>query len=139
MADVKPSMPSAVAENADRRRSHRVNITMPVVVKGKINGQAFEEESHTISVNAHGGMIRLAAKVMRTQQISLVNPKTTEEMPCTVIFLGQKENGKTEVGVEFVQPSPRFWRIAFPPEDWDPTERKRPGSSAPRPPQATPR
>jgi len=22
------------------------------------------------------------------------------------------------VGIEFLEPSPRFWRIAFPPEDW---------------------
>lgn len=131
MSDAKPSIPSATAESADRRRSHRVNITMPILVRGKVNGQNFQEETATVSVNAHGGMVRLAAKVVRTQQVSLVNPKTTEEMPCRVIFVGQKENGKTEVGIEFVEPSPLFWRIAFPPEDWDPSERKRPASSRP--------
>jgi hypothetical protein len=136
MSDTKASIPGATADSADRRRSHRVNITMPILVRGKAGGQPFQEAASTVSVNAHGGMIRLATKVVRTQQISLVNPKTTEEMPCTVTFLGQKENGKTEVGVEFVEPSPLFWRISFPPEDWDPSERKRPASS--RPP-ATPR
>jgi hypothetical protein len=139
MSETKTSsLSGAAADNSDRRRSHRVNITMPILVRGTIGGQNFEESAQTASVNAHGGMLRLAAKVARGQQISLVNPKTTEEMPCTVIFLGQKENGKTEVGVEFSEPSPLFWRIAFPPEDWDPSERKRPGSSAQRPPTPTP-
>ncbi|MGD0957006.1 MAG: PilZ domain-containing protein [Candidatus Acidiferrales bacterium] len=132
MSDGKTSIPGATADTSDRRRSHRVNITMPILVRGKVDGQNFQEQTATVSVNAHGGMIRLVAKVVRTQHISLINPKTTEEMPCTVTFLGQKENGKTEVGVEFVEPSPLFWRIAFPPEDWDPSERKRPVS--PRPP-----
>ncbi|MGA3295372.1 MAG: PilZ domain-containing protein [Candidatus Acidiferrales bacterium] len=134
MSDMKASIPGAAADGADRRRSQRVNITMRVLIRGKVGGQSFEEETATVSVNAHGGMIRLAAKVTRTQRISLINPKTTEEMPCTVTFVGQKENGKTEVGVEFVEPSPLFWRIAFPPEDWDPSERKRPAAGVPHPP-----
>jgi hypothetical protein len=131
MSDMKASIPGATTDSAERRRSLRVNITIPILVRGKVGGQTFQEETSTVSVNAHGGMIRLLAKVVRTQQISLINPKTTEEMPCTVTFLGQKENGKTEVGVEFVEPSPLFWRIAFPPEDWDPSERKRPATSRP--------
>lgn len=134
MSETKPSIPGSITAENERRRSQRVNITMRVLVRGKVGGQSFEEESQTTSVNAHGGMIRLAAKVTRSQQISLINPRTTEEMPCTVMFLGQKENGKTEVGVEFIEPSPLFWRIAFPPEDWDPAERKRPGGPPPRPP-----
>lgn len=136
MSDTKASIPGAAADSADRRRSLRVNITMPILVRGNVGGQNFEEDSSTVSVNAHGGMIRLVTKVVRMQQISLINPKTTEEMPCTVTFLGQKENGRTEVGVEFVEPSPLFWRIAFPPEDWDPSERKRPASPrSPAPPR----
>lgn len=132
MSDLKP-MTSGLTDTAERRRSHRVFISMPVLVRGKHAGQPFEEETQTVSVSAHGGLIRIAAKVARGQAISIVNAKTAEELPCTVTSLGQKENGKTEVGVEFNEASPLFWRIAFPPEDWDPSERKRPGSSAQRP------
>ena len=71
-------------------------------------------------------MLRLAAQVTRMQEVQIVKPKTAEELPCKVIFLGQRDSGKTEVGIEFTEPSPLFWRIAFPPEDWDPAERKRP-------------
>ena len=116
---------------AERRRSPRVNIAMPVLVRGKRGTQSFEEPAQTISVSAHGCMIRMATPVSRHQEIAIVNTKTAEELPCTVTFLGQKEGGKTEVGVEFAEASPLFWRIAFPPEDWDPSERKRPGGPRP--------
>ena len=132
MSDTKPTI-QGTAESTERRRSHRVYISMPVLVRGKHAGQTFEEETQTISVSAHGGLLRVAAKLLRGQTVSIVNAKTAEELPCTVTSLGQKENGKTEVGVEFTEPSPLFWRIAFPPEDWDPSERKRPGSTAHRP------
>ena len=29
---------------------------------------------------------------------------------------GQAEN--TQMGIEFLQPSPSFWQIDFPPDDW---------------------
>jgi hypothetical protein len=63
---------------------------------------------------------------VRGQEIAIVNPKTAEELPSTVTFIGLKEGGKAEVGAEFAEPSPLFWRIAFPPADWDSAERKRP-------------
>ncbi len=129
MSDMRSQLPREVP--AERRRSQRVNIAMPVLVRGKRGGQPFEEQALTISVNAHGCMVRLSAPVTRMQEVAIVNVKTAEELPCKVTFLGQKEGGKTEVGVEFSEPSPLFWRIAFPPEDWDPSARKRPGGLHP--------
>src|SRR5271167_4362761 len=128
MADMRAPAPNEAG--SERRRSHRVNIAMPILVRGK-TGHAFQEETQTISVSAHGCIFRLAAQITRLQEVAIVNSKTAEELPCKVTFLGQRESGKTEVGVEFSEPSPLFWRIAFPPEDWDPSERKRPGGSRP--------
>jgi PilZ domain len=137
MAEMKGSMPGAAGETiVERRRSHRVHIVMPVLVRGKRGTQPFEEKTVTILVNAHGCMVRLSTPVARNQVVSIVNTRTAEELPCTVTFLGPKEAERMEVGIEFTEPSPVFWRIAFPPEDWDPAERKRPSTS--RPP-ATPR
>jgi hypothetical protein len=137
MAEIKASAPGTPSESVpDRRRTQRVQIAMPVLVRGTHGSHKFEEEALTVSINANGCMLRLAAQVARTQQLSIINPKTAEELPCVVTFLGQKDSGKTEVGIEFSEASPLFWRIAFPPEDWDPSERKR--ASAPRPPAAKP-
>jgi hypothetical protein len=111
------------------RRTQRVQIAMPVLVRGP----AFEEVTNTVAVNAHGCLVLLKAKVVRDDQISLINPKTAEELPGKVVSLGKPEEGKIPVGVEFVEPSPLFWRINFPPDDWVTSdERKRPGST-PRP------
>lgn len=131
MADMRA--PAAGEAGPERRRSHRVNIAMPILVRGKKAGQPFQEETHTISVNAHGCIFRLATQVTRLQEVAIVNAKTAEELACQVTFLGQRESGKIEVGVEFNEPSPLFWRIAFPPENWDPSERKRPTGSRPSP------
>lgn len=110
---------------------------MPVLVRGKqTGGQAFEEQTHTISVNAHGCMVKMTTPVARAQEISIINTKTAEELPCTVSFIGPRDGARLEVGVEFAEPSPVFWRIAFPPEDWDPSERKRPSSARARQPLA---
>lgn len=129
MADVKSSTPNASGDSsAERRRTHRIQISMPVIVRGKSGDQPFEEKTQTVSVNANGCMVRLEARVNRGQHVSIINPKTVEELDCTVTFIGQKEGSKTEIGLEFMEASPLFWRIAFPPEDWDPTERKRAGT-----------
>ena len=110
------------------RRSQRVQIAMPVVVRAP----AFQETTSTVFVNAHGGLFMLKAKVARGDQLWLINPKTAEEMPVKVVFLGKPEDGKIPVGVEFSEPSPLFWRINFPPPDWQTSvERKRPGSKPP--------
>ncbi len=138
MPEIKPPAPGAIDSNyAEKRRTQRVQITMPVLVRGTNGGQSFEEEALTISMNANGCMLLLAMPVKRAQQVSIVNPKTAEELPCSVVYVGKKMDGKTEVGLEFAEASPLFWRIAFPPEDWDPSERKRP-TAQPRP-TSTPR
>ena len=121
--------PTAAENNAERRRSHRVYITMPVIIRGT-NGQLpFSEETHTASVNAHGCMVRLAEKVVRGQGVAILNPKTAEELPCTVTFVGRMESGKSELGLEFIEPSPLFWRMTFPSEDWDSSEPRPSGTT----------
>jgi PilZ domain len=127
-------------ENAgSKRRSQRIHIAIPVLVRGKSGNVHFEETTQTVTVNAHGCMLLVAAQLVRGQQVSIVNPQTKEEVPCVVSFLGKKD-GKSEAGIEFSEPSALFWRINFPPEDWDPEERKRPGGqSSQRPPITPPR
>jgi hypothetical protein len=132
MADVKHSMTDTANDNPrERRRSQRVQLAIPIIVRGKHGTVAFQEDADTISVSANGCLLRLKALVVRAQEISIVNPKTAEELPCTVTFIGQKDSGRAEVGLEFSEASPLFWRIAFPPDDWDPTERKLPSSHRP--------
>jgi hypothetical protein len=110
-----------------RPRTTRVHIAIPVFIYGSSeSGTTFSEYTQTVAVNANGCLIELAESVVKEQPLLLTNLKTNEEMPCSVVTLGNVANGKAVVGLRFAQPSPRFWGIGFPPEDWDPADRKRP-------------
>src|ERR1700683_178753 len=127
----KLTEPSRDAEGktyAEPRRTQRVRIGMPVVLCGTDGDKPFEEKSKTITVNANGCLVLLATKVKRGQSLKIINPQTQEELTCTVCFLGESRDGKSEVAFEFSESAPKFWRIAFPPNDWDPSERKRAGA-----------
>ena len=88
--------------------------------------QKFEEAGRTTTVNAHGCLISMTTRLSRGQQVSLIHPKTAEELPCKVVYVSERAQGRADVGLEFMEPSPLFWRIAFPPEDWgSSSERKR--------------
>src|ERR1700722_19419229 len=122
-------MSNAEIQISPVRRTQRIQIAMPVVVSGR----HFKEATNTVAVGAHGCLVLLETRVLRDEQISLVNPKTAEELPGKVVSLGKPEEGKTPVGIEFGEPSPLFWQINFPPDDWlTCSERKRSGSSTPR-------
>ena len=103
------------------RRSQRVCLRLPIVVLREGPGtNVASEETHTLIVNAHGALIHLALTVEIGQLLGIKNIQTMEELVCRVVNLGPDQSGKREVGIEFEQPSPRFWRIAFPPTDWTP-------------------
>jgi hypothetical protein len=108
------------------RRTQRVQIAMPVLVRGSV----FQESTSTVAVNAHGCLVLLKTPVLRDDAVSIVNPKTAEELPGRVISLGKPEDGKIPVGIEFGEPSPLFWQINFPPDDWlTSSDRKRTATS----------
>ncbi|MGA8407872.1 MAG: PilZ domain-containing protein [Candidatus Acidiferrales bacterium] len=126
----EPTPSAAVPLYGKLRRTQRVHILMGVLVRGTSANKPFEEETKTTTVNAHGCLISLATPVTRGQRVSIVNPKTAEEVECKVAYISENKGSKTEVGLEFTEASPLFWRIGFPPEDWvDSSERKRPGHS----------
>jgi len=80
----------------------------------------FSEEAITSVVKAHGALIFLAEKVAIGQSITVRNIKSHEELQAKVVEVARTYEAKVEVGIEFLKPAPRFWRVAFPPEDWTP-------------------
>lgn len=97
----------------------RVLLTLPVSIRSaSSNGGKFEEATHTLVVNAHGALVTLAAPVTSGQILVITNKATQAKLDCKVVFIGHADGGKAQVGVEFVQPSPSFWQINFPPDDW---------------------
>ena len=115
------SGPSHVEHVPNRRRSQRVLLRLPIQVlaRGPDKQHVFED-TFTSSVNANGALLHLSLKVEVGQQIILKNIETEEEQSVRVVRTNPDADGKMEVAVEFLRPAPKFWRIAFPPDDWLP-------------------
>jgi hypothetical protein len=108
-----------VVKRTELRRSQRVCVSVDVVITwGGATSQLASEGTKTLIVNTHGALIALRRTVQLDDLLKVRNTKTHEEVSCRVVDLGATEKGVTNVGIEFVEPAPRFWHIAFPPEDW---------------------
>jgi hypothetical protein len=106
---------------ANRRRSQRVLMKLPVRVSGRTGtAPAFEEEAHTLSISAHGALIALGAPVYRGQRLTLSNVHTKAALECVVAHIDRFQGEQIQVGIEFMLPNPTFWRVTFPPKDWTP-------------------
>src|SRR6266850_810782 len=106
---------------ANRRRSQRVLMTIPVRVSGQISvGLPFEEETHTRAISAHGALILVSTPVYRGQRLTLSNIQTRSALECVVAHIDRRKGEQPQAGVEFTLPNPMFWHVAFPPKDWTP-------------------
>ncbi len=106
---------------ANRRRSQRVLMTVPVRVSGQTGaGLPFDEETHTRAISAHGALILVSTQVHRGQRLSLSNLQTRAALECVVAHIDRHQRDHPHVGVEFTLPNPVFWHVAFPPKDWTP-------------------
>ena len=116
-----------IEPQGSQRRSSRVFTRIPVRAAGKdLLGKKFKENSQTIVINAHGGLLYIQAELQVGAEVILINPATEEEQDCRVVYLGDTSEKGTRVGVEFLSPSPHFWGVEFAPQDW-------PTRAAPRP------
>jgi hypothetical protein len=102
----------------NRRRSERVMLQVSVVVQARTrDGNEVREDTQTVVVNAHGGLMKLRMEVKTGQPILLVNKAKLQQW-CKVVRVETGEAGYSAVAFEFDQPNPQFWPIVFPPADW---------------------
>jgi PilZ domain len=112
-------MDEQLADRIEMRRSRRVLLRLPVQVRWTPAGEtAITEDTTTLVVNAHGALLALAMKVKPGARIFVRNRAIVEDKECRVVRVGQKHDGKSEVGVEFLRPDAKFWGLEFPPDDW---------------------
>lgn len=97
------------------RRSKRLGLSFPVIVRGNnVFGDAFDETTEVVSVNAHGALLVLAANVQKGQTVLVENRRTRKQEECRVAYVGSAQQGKSRVGIEFVNGPGDFWGIYFP-------------------------
>jgi len=97
------------------RRSMRFSLKLPVVVYGRTpDNKPFRDRTRTLSVDAHGARLSVAAPLQSGQSLLLVNSFTQEERKCRVVHVSEK-NGKRSkrsmVGVEFTNEPGNFWHV----------------------------
>jgi hypothetical protein len=103
---------------ANRRRSERVMLQVPVtVVTETPSREQIEEKTHTLAVNAHGGLLKLKMEVLNGQPMVLVNGNGVAQA-CHVVRIEHPAAEYYAVAFQFEEPAPSFWPVSFPPADW---------------------
>jgi hypothetical protein len=100
------------------RRSQRVIARIRVSVRQPEKGAQSPETGYTLVVNAHGALISVDMKVSPNEFLAIKNVHTGEEKRSRVIRVSDEQQNANQIAIEFIDPSPRFWRIDFPPTDW---------------------
>jgi len=104
---------SRAGRGFDRRKGLRQSHETTVLVYGSDSEkQPFHEQSETIDANENGCLLSLASSVSRGQRLFLTNMRNQAEQECHVVYVGRRTHGKSRVGVEFIRPTPQFWRNA---------------------------
>lgn len=103
----------------NRRRSERVMLQVAVTVLADTPEHlVVTEDTHTLVVNAHGGLLKLRAELLPGQPLTLANPRNGNREKAHVVRIEQPSPDYFAVAFEFDRPAPNFWPIVFPPEDW---------------------
>ena len=99
--------------NTPKRRSERVLLDVPLIVRGQsADKQPFHEEVETINASEHGCQLALDTCVARGQRLLLTNTRNQAEQECRVIHASRRGRSKIRVGVAFPAPAPEFWRTS---------------------------
>ena len=92
---------------------------LPVIVQGKPTDECtFADPTRAIMLSGHGCLTTLSASVRLGERVVARNIANGEEQDCQVVYLGEKQGGRTEIGLCFKSATPQFWGLDHPPPDW---------------------
>ena len=128
----KSAAPSSAAppksDNA-RLRADAVSLDVPVKVHGSrvtdvsvgttAQTEPFEEETSTMIVFPHGGVLRMATNVNVGQMLVITNQKTRQDAICRVVKVRAYSSSQAYVEVEFTHRQFGYWGVHFSSEDED--------------------
>ncbi len=95
---------------SDRRRSPRVFLAIPVLVRWADKRGEHAETTTTKVVNAYGALLLLRTPIELDQEITVTNTSTQAVAKARVVCLGaQSPEHGNEVGIELGMADPEFW------------------------------
>jgi hypothetical protein len=104
----------------ESRRSQRVALRVAVTMLGaSLRYPSVYEKTQTLEVNAHGAFLRMKSTVVVGQMLTMRHDRTDRELCCKVARVDRSDSANTRVGIEFLNPSPKFWQLSSPPSDWN--------------------
>src|SRR5580704_8583850 len=116
----------AAAPSGPTLRADALSLEVPVKVHGSrvtevARGAAphtepFEEETGTMIVFPHGGVLRMSTAVTASQMLVVTNLKTRQDAICRVVKVRTFSNMQGYVEVEFTHQQPGYWGVHFPSE-----------------------
>jgi protein TonB len=126
----KTAAPAAPSKHdLSRLRADAVSLDVPVKVHGSrvtevVRGvtphtEPFEEETSTMIVFPHGGVVRMATIVNVGQMLVLTNQRTNQDAICRVVKVRAYSNSQAYVEVEFTHRQLGYWGVHFPADDED--------------------
>jgi hypothetical protein len=105
--------------NSEKRRSERLNLTVPVLVTtATVDGREIQEITETAIVNAHGGLFRSTVEFLVAQPLILTNLNTNLKESARVVHAEVLASGGFGVAFEFDNAAPEFWQLEDAPDDW---------------------
>ena len=101
----------------DRRRSQRVLIRMSVTLHFEVPEKR-SVKAYTSNVSVHGALLVCPESIGGDAQFLVEHNGTRQRQACRVVRPPKQTQGGFEVAVNFENPAPGFWQIAFPPLNW---------------------
>ena len=107
-------------QDANARRSKRVNLAIPIVLRGvDSSGNEFQESTRTTVVSKHGAKIRTCQTLGLGASVTIENRSLGLAANAAVVSVGKRQSPgePVEIGVQLFQAG-NVWGIIFPPDDW---------------------
>src|ERR1700691_5896695 len=118
--------PKTATSTGSALRADALSLEVPVKVHGSRVTEAargvaphtepFEEETGTMIVFPHGGVLRMSTAVTVSQMLVVTNLKTRQDAICRVVKVRTFSNMQGYVEVEFTHAQPGYWGVHFPSE-----------------------
>ena len=102
------------AEFAERRRSARLRLKLPVAVRWKsAQGEEVKIEVETETVNAHGAMLRIPGQYSPPSEMELTCVKTGQSSAVEAVWIDEPaEDGLRRIAISLPSPNEALWGLS---------------------------
>ena len=101
---------AVLGRRVDRRLTRRIQVQIPLSVQGQgARTHSFCEDTRTISINAHGGLMSLLMPVQPGQRLLVTNHGNERTEEALVVWAKPKSPSGMNIGFRFSSATPQFW------------------------------